>query len=117
MYALFLILNDTDKLDKIHEIFYEYRCGATTLDSVGMGKVLLEHNEKIPIFSSIRKLVEGDKPYNKTIVSVIRKKDRLDKVVDKINEELDYIHKPGIGFMFVVPVLDCYGSKINKDIK
>lgn len=113
MYALFLILNDTHKLEDIHEIFYEFGCGATTLDSQGMGKVLLEHNENIPVFSSIRRLVEGDKPYNKTIISVIREKDLLDKVTKKINEELDYIHKPGIGFMFVIPVLDCYGSKIK----
>ncbi|MTI66811.1 MAG: hypothetical protein FH753_09450 [Firmicutes bacterium] len=114
MYALFLILNDIHKLDDIHEIFYEYHCGATTLDSQGMGKVLLEHNEDIPVFASIRKLVEGTKPYNKTIISVIKEKQLLDKVIKRINEELDYIHKPGIGFMFVIPVLDCFGSKIKK---
>ncbi|MBF8983321.1 hypothetical protein IZY60_07210 [Lutibacter sp. B2] len=111
MYALFLILNDVNKLEQVHNVFYEAGVGATTLDSVGMGKVLLEHDIDVPIFSSIRKLVEGNKPYNKTIVSVIREEEKLRKVVDKINELLSQINKQGVGFMFVVPVLECYGSK------
>ncbi|WZL74204.1 hypothetical protein QBE52_05550 [Clostridiaceae bacterium 35-E11] len=114
MYALFLILNDIRKLDQIHEIFYEFGVGATTMDSVGMGKVLLDHEIDIPIFSGIRKLVEGNKPYNKTIISVIREEDKLRAVIDKINDELDHINKPGIGFMFVLPVLECYGSKLKE---
>ncbi|MCT4620405.1 MAG: hypothetical protein N4A62_13560 [Marinisporobacter sp.] len=111
MYALFLILNEIEKIDQIHNIFYEVGVGATTIDSVGMGKVLLEHQIDVPIFSSIRKLVEGNKPYNKTIISVIREEDKLRQTVDLIKEELNHINKPGVGFMFVLPVLECYGSK------
>lgn len=116
MYALFLVLNDIYKLDNIMEIFYEVGVGATTLDSIGMGKVLLEHEIDVPIFAGIRRLIEGNKPYNKTIISVIREEEKLRKVIDRINEELDYLSKPGIGFMFVVPVLECYGSKVEEEI-
>ncbi|EOD00242.1 P-II family nitrogen regulator [Caldisalinibacter kiritimatiensis] len=113
MYALFLILNDIYKLDDIKEIFYEAGVGATTFDSRGMGKVLLEHNVDVPIVAGLRRLIEGDKPYNKTIISVIREEDKLKKVIDRINEELDYFNEPGVGFMFVLPVLECYGSKVD----
>lgn len=113
MYALFLILNDISKLNKVHNIFYDIGVGATTIDSVGMGKVLLEHEIDVPIFSSIRKLVDGNKPYNKTVISVIKEKEKLDKVVKEIGDLLDQIHKPGVGFMFVVPVLYCQGSKTS----
>ncbi|WP_026894191.1 hypothetical protein [Clostridiisalibacter paucivorans] len=115
MYALFLILNDVHMLDEIMEIFYEIGVGATTIDSVGMGKVLIEHNVDIPMFASIRKILEGDKPYNKTIISIIREKNKLNKATEMINKKLNYISKPGIGFMFVVPVLECYGSKIENE--
>jgi nitrogen regulatory protein PII len=111
MYGLFLILNDIYKLDTIHEIFYEEELGATTIDSQGMGKVLLDHQVNIPMLASMRKLIDGRKPYNKMIVSVIQEKDKLDRVVKKINQELECFSEPGVGFMFVVPVLEIHGSK------
>jgi nitrogen regulatory protein PII len=116
MYALILILNDIYKLDTIHEVFYEEEIGATTIDSQGMGKVLLDHNINIPMLASVRKLIDGRKPYNKTIFSVIKDKEKLDNVVDKIKKELDYFKEPGIGFMFVVPVVESYGSK-SEDLR
>lgn len=116
MFALVLILNDISKLDDIHEVFYEEEIGATTMDSQGMGKVLLDHNINIPMLDSMRKLIDGRKPYSKIIFSVIRDKEKLDGVVEKIKKELDYFEEPGIGFMFVVPVMEVYGSNAD-DIK
>lgn len=115
MYALFLILNDPDKLDAINGIFYDVGTGATTIDSNGMGKVLLEHDVDIPIFAGLRKLVEGNKPYNKTIFSVIRCEEKLRIVVDRIKEELQMGtgDMKNIGFIFVVPVLECHGYKLE----
>lgn len=113
MYALFLILNDIYKLDMIHELFYEEELGATTIDSQGMGKVLLDHNVHIPMLASVRKLIDGRKPYNKTVFSIIRDEEKLRRIVDKIKDELDCFNEPGVGFMFVIPVLECYGSKID----
>jgi nitrogen regulatory protein PII len=114
-YALFLILNDLSKLEAIHNIFFEVGCGATTLDSIGMGKVLLENNINIPVFAGIRKLVDGDKPYNKTIISVIRDEQKLNKAIALIKKELrmDELNKGGIGFIFVVPVVECHGFKLE----
>jgi len=110
MYGLFLILNDVYKLDMIHELFYEEELGATTIDSQGMGKVLLDHHVNVPMLASMRKLIDGRKPYNKLIVSVIKEKDKLDRIVKKINKELECFSEPGVGFMFVVPVLEIHGS-------
>jgi nitrogen regulatory protein PII len=116
MYALFLILNDTMLLDDVHEVFYNHGVGATTLDSVGMGKILLEHNVNIPMFSSIRRLLEGDRPYNKTIISVVKEEETLNEVIEDIQNTLGDLSKPGIGFMFVIPVLDIYGFNSKKNI-
>ena len=114
-YALFLILNDISKLEAIHHIFYQVGCGATTLDSIGMGKVLLENNVNIPVFAGLRKLIEGDKPYNKTIVSVIREEAKLRQAIDLIKRELkmENLDHGGVGFIFVVPVLECHGFKLE----
>ncbi|HHZ03330.1 MAG TPA: hypothetical protein GX396_10430 [Tissierellia bacterium] len=114
MYALILVLNDIFKLDDIHELFYEEEIGATSIDSQGMGKVLLDHNINLPMLDSVRKLIDGRKPYSKIIFSVIKDKEKLDKVVEKIKKELDYFDEPGIGFMFSVPVLEVYSSNLEE---
>lgn len=109
MYAVFIILSKINKLDDISTVFYENGCGATTIESEGIGKVLLENNIDIPIFAGIRRLVEGNKPYNKTIISVIKEEDKLRTVVDTLNEQ--FTKNPGTGVMFVLPILECYGLR------
>ncbi|HCX62463.1 hypothetical protein [Sedimentibacter sp.] len=116
MFALFLILNDISKLDDIHEVFYQEEIGATTIDSQGMGKVLLDHNINIPMLDNVRKLIDGRKPYSKMIISIIKEREKLDDVVGKVREELDYFNEPGVGFMFVMPVIEVYGSNAD-DLK
>lgn len=113
MYALILILNDIYKLDDINELFYEEEMGATSIDSQGMGKVLLDHNIDLPMLDSVRKLIDGRKPYSKIIFSVVKDKEKLDKVVEKIMNELDYFEEPGTGFMFSMPVMEVYSH--NRD--
>lgn len=114
MYALILILNDIYKLDDINELFYEEEIGATSIDSQGMGKVLLDHNINLPMLDSVRKLIDGRKPYSKIIFSVIKDKEKLDNVVEKIKKELDYFDEPGTGFMFVMPVVEVYSHSTEK---
>ena len=111
MYAIILVLNDVYMLDDVHELFYEEELGATTVDSQGMGKVLLDHNINVPMLASVRKLIDGRKPYNKTVFSVVDTEEKMRTVVDKLNKKLNNFEEPGIGFMFVVPVVECYGSK------
>lgn len=114
MFALVLILNDIYKLDDINELFYEEEIGATSIDSQGMGKVLLDHNINLPMLDSVRKLIDGRKPYSKIIFSVIKDKEKLDRVAEKIKKELDYFVEPGTGFMFVMPVVEVYSYNADK---
>lgn len=113
--ALFLILNNTRKLNAIYDIFYNYQCGATTIESVGLGKTLLTKDIDVPVFAGIRNLIEKDKPYNKTIISVIRTEEKLCNVINAIRQELDMGEHStsGDGFMFVMPVDDCFGYALD----
>jgi len=112
-YAIFLVLNDVDKLRDVHKVIYDLGCGSTTLDSVGMGKLLLENNIDVPIFSGLRKLIEGDKPYNKTLISVVHSEEKMRALVDGLKEKLqmDTVNKKGVGYIFVLPVVECHGYK------
>lgn len=114
--AIFLILNDMRKLNSIYDIFYENECGATTIDSVGLGKTLLTKDIEVPVFAGIRNLIEKDKPYNKTIISVIRSDEKLKRVSAAIREvlELEHCSNTGRGFMFVLPVDECIGYALDQ---
>lgn len=116
MFALALILNDIYRLDDIHEVFYREGIGATTIDSQGMGKVLLGHNINVPMLDSVRRMIDGRKPYSKIVFSIVRDKEKLDRVAGEIKEKLDNFSEPGVGFMFVIPVIEVYGSNAD-DIK
>ncbi|MDD4088883.1 MAG: hypothetical protein PHS04_08515 [Tissierellia bacterium] len=113
MFALVLILNDIYKLDEINELFYDEELGATSIDSQGMGKVLLDHNINLPMLDSVKKLIDGRKPYSKLIFSVIKDREKLDVVIQKLRKELDYFEEPGTGFMFVMPVIEVYGHSME----
>ena len=117
MYALFLILNHKEKLDTILEALFEIGVGATTLDSVGMGKILLDKNVNPSIFESLKHVLNEGKPYNKTMISVFRDEDRLDSAIARIEDILDMENTEGSGFYFVIPVLICSGrASVNTEI-
>ena len=113
MFALILILNDIYKLDEINELFYNEELGATSIDSQGMGKVLLDHKINLPMLDSVRKLIDGRKPYSKIIFSVIKDREKLDAIIQKLRKELDYFEEPGTGFMFVMPVIEVYSHSME----
>lgn len=113
MFTLVLILNDIYKLDEINELFYNEELGATSIDSQGMGKVLLDHKINLPMLDSVRKLIDGRKPYSKIIFSVIKDREKLDAIIQKLRKELDYFEEPGTGFMFVMPVIEVYSHSME----
>lgn len=115
MYALFLILNQVEKLDAVLECLYQLGVGATTLDSVGMGKILLEHNINTNILASLKNILNENKPYNKTIISVINNENILNEAINRISKILDIDNKEGVGFLFVLPVLIYRGGVNNMD--
>ena len=75
--------------------------GATIVDSEGMGRFLAY---EVPLFAGFREFMKGNKPYNKTIISVIRSADVIEKLKVLIDEIVGGLDNPGTGIMFTVPV-------------
>lgn len=107
MKLLVLILNKEECLEETMEAFAEAGVpGATLIDSEGMGRFLAY---EVPLFSAFKEYMKGNKPYNKTIISVVRDESsipRLKALMDGIVGGLD---NPGTGIMFTVPVDWCSG--------
>lgn len=102
MKLLVLVLNKEELLEDVMSAYIEVGIpGATILDSEGMGHML---TYEIPLFADFKDFMKGNKPYNKTIFSVIRndkKVKELERILEDIGVKLD---EPGTGIVFTIPV-------------
>jgi hypothetical protein len=102
MRLLVLILNDESLLGKVLAAYAEAGVpGATILDSEGMGRFLAY---EVPLFADFKEFMQGNKPKNKTILSVIRDDVVLDRLKALVDEVVGGLSTPGVGVMFTLPV-------------
>lgn len=98
--CFFLVIKE-DFLEEVLEAFLELDIpGATVIDSVGMGRILAY---EIPIFAGLRSIIPGNRPYNKTIFTVIDE-EKVDLVAAAVEQICGDFSGPGTGIMFTVPV-------------
>lgn len=101
MKLLVMVLNKEEYLEDVLEAFVELDIrGATILDSVGMGRVL---THDIPIFAGLRSVMAGERPFNKTILSVIED-EKVPQVVSAVEQICGDFGEPGTGIIFTLPV-------------
>ncbi|MCP5515518.1 MAG: hypothetical protein H7A26_08645 [Spirochaetales bacterium] len=102
MKLLVFVLNKEELLEEVLAAYLEAGIpGATILDSEGMGRFL---TYEVPLFADFKEFMKGNKPYNKTIFSVIQNEKsipRLEKLLDKVCGGLD---EPGTGILFTLPL-------------
>lgn len=102
MKLIVFILNKEELLDEVLAAYVEAGItGATVLDSEGMGRYL---TYEVPLFADFKEFMRGNKPYNKTILSVVSD----EKVIPGLKKLLDEItgglSSPGTGILFTLPV-------------
>jgi nitrogen regulatory protein P-II 1 len=96
------ILNKEDLLDEVLAAYVEAEVpGATILDSEGMGRFL---TYEVPLFASFKEFMKGNKPYNKTIISVVDKEETVRKLEELIEKVCGPLSEPGTGVLFTVPI-------------
>ncbi|MEJ2050496.1 MAG: P-II family nitrogen regulator [Calditrichota bacterium] len=106
MKLLVFILNKEEHLEEILEAFLELNIkGATILDSVGMGSILAQD---IPIFAGFKNLMQGSRPANKTILTLIPE-NLVQSAVKAIEQVVGSLEEPGSGLVFVLDVEQIFG--------
>jgi len=104
---LVFILNNEEYLEEVMAAYVESGVtGATIVDSEGMGRFL---TYEIPLFAGFKEFMKGNKPYNKTILSVIRDDETLNSVKELVDEIVGGLDNPGTGIMFTLPIDWVYG--------
>jgi nitrogen regulatory protein P-II 1 len=102
MKLLVFVLNNEEYLEQVLSAYVEAGvAGATILDSEGMGRFLAY---EVPLFAGFKSFMKGNRPYNKTILSVIREQEIIDDLKKLIDEIVGGLDKPGTGIMFTLPI-------------
>lgn len=108
--VLFVVLNETDLLNDILAGFVDVGVsGATVLDSQGMANVIIESDKKhIFLYGHLKTLMQDALPYNKTIFTVLKNQELVEKAVAVVQSVIGDVPKPGVGFMFSLPIAKTY---------
>jgi len=103
-----LILNNEEHLESLLEGYLEIGVtGATIIDSIGMGHIL---SADVPIFAGLRFMFAGSRPYNKTILSVI-KDEKIESLKELVTKVLGPLEESGRGIMLMIDVCEVIGLK------
>ncbi len=102
MKLLVFVLNNEEYLEEVLEAYVEAGItGSTILDSEGMGRFL---TYEVPLFAGFKDFMKGNRPYNKTILSVVKSEDVVLKAKQLVDQVVGGLEQPGTGIMFTLPV-------------
>lgn len=102
MKLIVFVLNREELLEQVLEAYAEVGiAGGTILDSEGMGRFL---TYEVPLFAGFKEFMKGNKPYNKTIISVVREESPIPRLHALLDEICGGLGNPGTGVLFTLPV-------------
>ena len=105
MFVLFQVLEQTELLPQIIEKLATIGVpGVTVLDTMGMGRILLQSSTDIPTLEVIKSVIEKRQPTNKTLFAVIEKEETVNKAIEAIESLCGDLNDPGKGIIFVFPL-------------
>lgn len=109
MELLVYVLNKVDELENLMKEFVHIGIrGATVIDSYGMAS-FLDDMYDIPMFGSLKMLVNRNDRSNKTIFVVLNQ-DQVKAVVDVIKNVVGDLSEPDGGIVFTIPLSQVEGG-------
>lgn len=102
MQLLVMVVDKERDLDDIFEAFVQIGIkGVTVLESYGSGHLFTEN---LSIFGKLSKIADGRKRHNKTIFSIVKDPETLEKAIKMVREIVGDINKPHTAVIFTVPL-------------
>lgn len=103
MHLLIFVLEQNTLLPEILEKLYKVGVtGTTVLNSVGMGRLLVQYGRTSPVGNLIKEKLRKGNYTNKTLFAVIRSEEILDKAIETIDEVVGDLEKPDTGILFTI---------------
>jgi len=112
MHLLVQVLEQPEHLAGLLEGFAKAGVtGTTVLDSIGMGRILLESGADVPALQVIKDVLAKGKPTNKTVFAVVRDEDILQKAIKVVRSLCGDLNTPGKGILFPLRLDTVHGLK------
>ncbi len=109
MQLLVVVLNKVEKLDDLLlELSDNGIRGGTIIDTMGMIKTLANDHSEIPLFGSLKSLLNEDRPINKTIFMVLPD-EKIPIAMSCVRRIVPDLDKKNKGIMFTLPVIKAEG--------
>ena len=109
MQLLVVVLNKVEKLDDLLlELSDNGIRGGTIIDTMGMIKTLANDHSEIPLFGSLKSLLNEDRPINKTIFMVLPD-EKIPIAMNCVRRIVPDLDKRNEGIMFTLPVIKAEG--------
>ncbi len=107
MHLLICVVNDTASVNKIVAGFVRIGVtGATVIDTHGTVEIAAA---QVPIFAGFRHLVQSTRQPNRTVFSVIRDEETLERAMAVVEDAVGSLENRATGIMFAVPVTHVRG--------
>ncbi len=102
MHLLICIVNNTASVNDIVGGFVRIGVtGATVIDSHGTAEIAAA---QVPVFAGFRQLVQSNRRPNRTVFSVIKDDETLDRAMAVVEEVVGSLEDSATGIMFALPV-------------
>ncbi len=107
-----LVVHDPGRVDAIVRAWLEAGVtGMTLLDSSGLGRHMRDHDlrDDLPLFPSMRKVLEGEEHHSRLLFSVVPDGFELERLIEATERVLGPLDRPDSGILFVIPVARAVG--------
>jgi nitrogen regulatory protein PII len=113
--AVFIVMSSLDKCQDVLAAWEKLGVtGVTILESIGLRKVqeILARRDDLPLFPSLRHLLEGEEYHHRTAFVVVDDDFDLDELIEATEQAVggDF-DAPDTGILFVVPVTRALGMR------
>ncbi len=113
MQLLLAVINEPKKVDDIIAGFFEIGLrGATVIHSEGMGRIL---SHDIPVFAGLQTLLQGSRPQNRTIFSVVSD-EQVDPAMEVLQRVCGTMESPATGIAVTIPLGKVVGLAPRLDV-
>lgn len=112
MYMIFFVLHDANWLKDVLDVWHNTGVsGITILPSTGLNRLQnsLAFRDDLPLMPSLDDLLQNEETMNRTLITIVRSTEMVDKVVAATEELVGDLNQPNNGILAVIQLAKVYG--------